>query len=113
VTWLGDSENAVIVGTRELGIDADGFVVGIFFFSGDRNGPKEKIGDVSEYGGATSCDEVCGEELVEFRERVVDADGGGEFVAVSGEALKKVGGGLLLLLEGVAVAEAGVVVRDG
>ena len=54
------------------------------------NGTEHEIGEVGEDGGATGRDEVCGEELVEFGEGVVDAHGGGEFVAVGGETLEEV-----------------------
>ena len=57
----------------------------------DGNGAEEEVGDVSENGSAACGDEVGGEEFVEFVEGVVDAHGGGEFVAVGGEALEEVG----------------------
>jgi hypothetical protein len=103
-------------GTRkvaEVDIDADGFVLGTDFLLGDGDSAEEKIGNVGEYGGAACGNEVGGEEFIEFRERVVDAYGSGEVVAIGGEPLEEVCGGLPFLVERVAITEGRVTVRDG
>jgi len=56
---------------------------------GDR--AEDKVSDVSQDGCAAGGDEVGGEKFVEFVKGVVDAYGGGEFVAIGSEALKEVG----------------------
>jgi len=66
--------------------------VRVYFGMDDGDGAKKEISDVSEDGGATSGDEVGGEEFVEFGDGVVDAHGGGELVGVVGEDFAKIVG---------------------
>jgi len=80
---------------------------------GEGDGAKQEIGDVGEDRGSASGDEVGFKEFVELGEGVVDANGGGELVAIVGESLEEVGGGLFPLVESVPVAEGGVAVSDG
>src|SRR5215470_4562018 len=84
--------NSGALGTRNVAkvdIDSDGFVGAMDFLLCHGDGAEQEIGDVGQHGGSTSGDEVVSEELVEFRERVVDADGCGEFVAIGGEEFAK------------------------
>src|SRR6266705_4699945 len=76
----------------EVDADADRIFGGVRvdFGMDDRDGAKEEISDVREDSGAASGDEVGSEEFVEFREGVVDAHGGGEFVGVVGEDFAKI-----------------------
>ena len=76
---------------------------------GEGDGAKQEIGDVGEDRGSASGDEVGCKEFVELGEGVVDA----KFVAIVGESLEEVGGGLFPLVESVSVAEGGVAISDG
>ena len=93
----GDCCGLLAVGAGKIAeVDADmDRVFGgvrIDFGMDDGDGAEKEIGDVSEDGGATSGDEIGGEEFVELGDGVVDTHGGGEFVGVVGEALEEVRG---------------------
>ena len=59
----------------------------------DGDSAEEKIGNVGEDGSAARGNEVGGEELVQLGNRVVNANGGGEFVGVRSEHFAEIAGG--------------------
>ncbi len=81
------------IGARKFDVHFGGLIRRIRVQLGvhDGNGAEEEIRDVGEDGGAAGGDEVGSKEFVEFGEGVVDTYGGGEFVAIGGEAFEEVG----------------------